>query len=59
MQLIGSDGLAIRAKCADRAGLLRAETIEGPMLLVDAEATAYVPQGWLASAREDGSVVLS
>jgi N-methylhydantoinase A len=59
VQVIGADGLAMRAKCAGRAGLLQAGEIEGPLLLVDAEATAYVPLGWSASAREDGSVVLT
>jgi N-methylhydantoinase A len=58
VQVIGADGLAIRAKCADRAGLLRAGTIEGPMLLVDAQATAFVPNSWSAAAAEDGGVVM-
>jgi N-methylhydantoinase A len=59
VQVVGADGSMVQAKCADRAGLLRAGPLEGPMLLVDAEATAYVPTGWSAGAREDGAVLLT
>jgi N-methylhydantoinase A len=42
-----------------RATLLRAGPGVGPLLLIDAEATAYVPPGWRAEARANGTVLLT
>jgi N-methylhydantoinase A/oxoprolinase/acetone carboxylase beta subunit len=42
-----------------RLELLEAGPVNGPLLIIDAEATAYVPPDWRAEAREDGSVILS
>ena len=33
--------------------------VGGPLLLVDPEATTYVPPGWTAAARMDGIVHLT
>jgi N-methylhydantoinase A len=57
--IIDVDGAERPAKCVDRVALLRAGPTAGPLLLIDAEATTYVPAPWSAAAREDGSVVLS
>jgi N-methylhydantoinase A len=48
---------------AGQRAMTRAELVgrqaPGPLLLIDPEATAYVPPGWTAECRDDGSVVLS
>ena len=41
-----------------RSSLRRNGIIDGPLLLIDAEATAYVPPNWSARANSDGSVIL-
>jgi N-methylhydantoinase A len=41
-----------------RGELLAIGDREGPMLLIDAEATAFVPPRWRAECREDGAVVV-
>jgi hypothetical protein len=33
--------------------------MRGPVLLIDAEATAYVPGDWVARAEENGVVLLT
>jgi hypothetical protein len=30
----------------------------GPVLLIDPEATTFIPAGWLARAQENGSVLI-
>jgi hypothetical protein len=42
-----------------REGLLGAGDVPGPFLLIDAEATAYVPGAWRGAAQENGSVILT
>ena len=39
-------------------GTLVGTSLRGPLLLIDAEATTFVPAGWLAQARDDGSVII-
>ena len=41
-----------------RAELLASGAVPGPVLVLDPEATAYVPQHWTASCLENGSVLL-
>lgn len=52
------DGTASAGVALSRAALLERGPQTGPLLLADPEATAYVPPGWRATAREDGSVIL-
>ncbi len=33
--------------------------VAGPLLLIDPEATTYVPAGWAAAGRADGSIELT
>jgi N-methylhydantoinase A len=56
---IAADGSEIRTPTHSREGLLDAGDVRGAFLLIDAEATAYVPADWRAAAQENGSVILS
>lgn len=58
IQLVDSHGQLQSALAMRRGELLAAGTVAGPMLLIDPEATAYVPADWQASARNDGTVIL-
>src|SRR5205807_1965106 len=57
--LIDSTGKQLRVPIFSRASLLAAGSTTGPLLLVDPEATAYLPSGWTAAARDDGAVLAS
>ncbi len=57
VQLVTADGSERDAPAFTRAGLVALGETVGPLLLVDAEATAYVPPGWSAAGRADGTVV--
>jgi N-methylhydantoinase A len=57
VMLVDSAGASVNAKAFTRAGLMTTSTAEGPLLLIDPTATAYVPPGWRAMARQDGTVV--
>jgi N-methylhydantoinase A len=57
IEMIDSVGQPRRGPAVGRRELLLGD-VEGPALIVDAEATTYVPPGWSASAREDGTAVL-
>jgi N-methylhydantoinase A len=59
VRVITADGAEHDSRCLDRRSLLREGPTMGPLLLIDAEATTYVPKEWAATAREHGSVVLS
>jgi N-methylhydantoinase A len=56
---IAPDGSEIRTPIYSREGLLAVGDVSGPLLLIDAEATAYVPAGWRFASQENGSVILS
>jgi len=58
-RLVAAELGEVSARVLTRAGLLKCGAIPGPLLLIDAEATAYVPADWQAEAREDGAVVLT
>ena len=53
----------VAGKQCDAAGAVRAMLVDsstpGPLLLTDPEATTYVPEGWTAEGRPDGTVILS
>jgi hypothetical protein len=57
--LIDQRGKPIQAPVATRSQLLQIGRIVGSALLIDAEATTYVPAKWNAEARPDGAVMLS
>jgi N-methylhydantoinase A len=56
--LITSSGQATRARVVSRAELLAAGDLRGPLLILDDEATTYVPPEWTAAAQQNGTVVL-
>ena len=55
VDLAGADGRTMPATAVSRGGLVGC-AMPGPLLLVDPEATTYVPTGWTAAGREDGGV---
>jgi N-methylhydantoinase A len=55
-QLIDNDGREVRAAVLTRPYLAWAGKQAGPMLLLDVEATTFVPRGWLAEAQPNGAV---
>jgi N-methylhydantoinase A len=55
----GEDGVERPTRLLTRDELLDAGETRGPILLIDAEATAYVPNDWAARADETGVVVLT
>ena len=57
VSLVDDGGATVAAAACTRAGLLAAGPTPGPVLLVDPTATAFVPAGWTAAARDDGTVV--
>jgi N-methylhydantoinase A len=58
-ELIERDGMSRTARAMTRQHLLSFGRTEGPMLVVDAEATVFVPNGWHATAAPQGALVLS
>jgi len=56
--LIDADGSISQTLAINRSALLQKCQLKGPAILLDPEATAYIPQNWLATARADGSIVL-
>ena len=56
--LVTADGVATRAQALTRLSLLESGLTAGPALLIDPEATAYIPPHWLATAYDNGSIVL-
>jgi N-methylhydantoinase A/oxoprolinase/acetone carboxylase beta subunit len=58
VELISSIGARTRVRAVDRPVLRASGDSTGSVLLLDAEATTYIPTGWRADARADGTVVL-
>jgi N-methylhydantoinase A len=59
VELVTATGEAAAAPVRSRAQLLGVRGgAAGPMLVVDDEATTYVPPGWHATLRENGTVVV-
>ena len=58
-ELIDHQGSSVRAAVVTRGQLAWAGKQTGPMLLVDAEATTFVPRGWMAEALASGAVMLN
>ncbi len=57
-RLIDAAGESVRAAVMSRAHLAWAGRQTGPMLLIDAEATTFIPRGWMARSEPNGSVIL-
>jgi len=56
-QLIDSDGETTGAMALTRAALFSRGQTDGPVLIIDPEATCFIPRGWCVEAWENGSVV--
>jgi N-methylhydantoinase A len=57
VKLTNFAGASIETPVMDRAALASAGPTGGPILLLDADATALIPSGWIAQAREDGTIL--
>ena len=57
-QIIERDGESKAAQAFSRSALLANGQAVGPVLIIDPEATCFVPRGWWVEAREDGSVIV-
>jgi N-methylhydantoinase A len=57
-ELIDAAGETVRAAVLARAQLAWAGNQAGPMLLIDAEATTFIPAGWMARSEPNGSVIV-
>jgi N-methylhydantoinase A len=57
-ELLDATGISVRAAVFTRAQLAWAGRQAGPMLLIDAEATTFVPAGWMARAEKNGAVLV-
>jgi N-methylhydantoinase A/oxoprolinase/acetone carboxylase beta subunit len=51
-------GRIVRCRAVTRAGLLAEPSADGPLLIIDAEATTYVPPAWVVRADRKGSILL-
>jgi N-methylhydantoinase A len=56
-EIIDDSGDPVRAAVLTRSQLMWAGRQPGPMLLVDAEATSFVPAGWRATCLDNGGVL--
>jgi N-methylhydantoinase A len=56
-QFIDAEGRTVPANALSRSQLLSDGLLCGPLLLIDPQATAYIPSAWAASATEDGAVI--
>ncbi len=57
VKLFQASGQERSAPAMSRSALLAAGKTAGPALIIDPEATTYLPPGWNCEAREDGSVI--
>jgi len=58
VQIVDLEGIPVEARAITRAGLLALGPADGPILVIDPEATALIPAGWSAVASENGSIVV-
>jgi len=56
-KLIESNGNIVSAETFSRSELLANGRREGPLLLIDPQATAFIPPNWTATAADDGAVI--
>jgi hypothetical protein len=57
--LITETGDELPAQLLTRAELLSTGPTPGPALLIDPEATAFIPPNWQATAHPNGAVLLT
>ena len=55
--LIDPGGRSATATAVERAAVIDAPR-RGPMLVIDPEATTFVPDGWIATGSDRGAVML-
>jgi N-methylhydantoinase A len=58
-EVVNAAGEVVRAAVMSRPHLAWAGKSVGPFLLIDVEATTFVPAGWLAQAQPNGAVLLN
>ena len=58
VSLHDASGQVREAPALPRGALVGAAPFAGPLLLIDPEATTYVPPRWVARGRDDGTVIL-
>jgi N-methylhydantoinase A len=58
VDMVTSSGRSERGRVMSRGQVLAAGTVTGPALVLDDEATTYVPPEWRARAMETGTVML-
>ena len=59
LQVVLADGTSTDAPALTRGDVLARGEVSGPAILIDPEATAYLPPGWSAAARPEGTLVLT
>jgi N-methylhydantoinase A/oxoprolinase/acetone carboxylase beta subunit len=57
-KLIDARGSEVNVIAVNRAALAQI-SVPGPLLVIDAEATTFVPEGWVSTGDERGWVVLT
>lgn len=57
--LLDASGASRAAPAVTRSALAAGSVVNGPMLIVDPEATTYLPPDWAVRGRPDGTVVLA
>lgn len=59
IELVDDAGGRVMARSIRRSARLVGEALAGPLLLVDPDATAFVPAGWRMELRSDGIAIAS
>lgn len=57
--VVDESGATCNAPALSRHELLTKGPTPGPLLLIDPEATAYIPAGWTAAADKNGAIVVT
>ncbi len=56
-ELVDDAGRPVRARSVRRSARLVGKDIRGPLLLIDTDATAFIPAGWRMELRRDGIAI--
>ncbi len=59
VEIVDDVGKIRRCHAVARAALLNEPSADGPLLIIDAEATTYVPPAWMVRADRTGSLALA
>ena len=57
-EVIDASGKPVHAAVLTRGQMAWAGKSHGPALLIDPEATTFIPAGWMARAEADGCVLV-